>query len=64
MMSKFSIWWIRNQYAITWFIIGWMTSLFLAALERGNWALAALAAAIAGANYWFGRSQSNHGQSG
>ena len=41
-MSQFRNWYVRNQDAITWFIIGWLTMGCLDSLLRGNygWALA------------------------
>ena len=50
-MSNFRNWYVRNQDAITWFIIGWLSMSCLDSLIRGSYVWAAIQAAIAYANY-------------
>ena len=50
-MGQFRNWYVRNQDAITWFIIGWMSMSCLDSLIRGNYVWAAVQAAIVYANY-------------
>jgi hypothetical protein len=50
-MSGFRNWYVRNQDAITWFIIGWLCYGCIDSLTRGNYGWAAFDAAIAYLNY-------------
>lgn len=50
-MSKFREWYVRNQDAITWFLIGLLTSGMLEQLGKDNYWLAALSAVLILANY-------------
>lgn len=50
-MSKFREWYVQNQDAITWFIIGVLTSGMLDQLARHNFWLAALSAVLILGNY-------------
>ena len=50
-MSQFRNWYIRNQDAITWFIIGWLCYACLDALARGSYGWAAVDAVLAYGNY-------------
>ena len=52
-MSKFGNWYIRNQDAISWFIIGFLFGGFLDSLARGQYVWAMIQALLAAANYWF-----------
>jgi hypothetical protein len=52
-MSQFRNWYVRNQDAITWFLIGWCTFAGLADLIDGKFVWAALNFAIAYINYTF-----------
>lgn len=56
-MNKFNTWYVTNQDAITWFIIGWMGSAGLFALSQGDYEWAAIDFAIVGANYMFRRAR-------
>lgn len=46
-------WYIRNQDAISWFIVGWLTFGCLDSLARGQYFWAALNAVLAFVNYKF-----------
>jgi hypothetical protein len=50
-MGQFRNWYVRNQDAITWFIIGWCTFAGLDDLINGKYIWAALYFAIAYINY-------------
>ena len=50
-MSGFSNWYVRNQDAITWFLIGWLTFAGIDDLVRGHYLWAAINFAIAFVNY-------------
>ena len=50
-MSKFRNWYVRNQDAITWFIIGWCSFAALDNLANGNYIWAAVMALLAYGNY-------------
>lgn len=50
-MSKFRDWYITNQDAITWFLIGFLTADGFNALAHGNYGSAALSFGIAALNY-------------
>ncbi len=51
MMNSFRNWYIRNQDAISWFIIGWMSLAALDALVEGKYIWALFNAGIAWLNY-------------
>lgn len=50
-MSNFSNWYIRNQDAITWFMIGWLVYACGDAVSEGRYGWAVFNAALAYANY-------------
>lgn len=50
-MSNFRNWYIRNQDAITWFIIGWLSFSCLDNLASGQYLWAALSGGLAYFNY-------------
>jgi hypothetical protein len=50
-MSHFKNWYVRNQDAITWFIIGWMSIACINSLGKGDYIWAAIDAFIVYANY-------------
>ena len=50
-MNAFKQWYIRNQDAITWFLIGLLTMGGLDSLAQGNYISAAISFALAYANY-------------
>ena len=50
-MSDFRNWYVRNQDAITWFIIGWLSMACLDNLARGSYFWAAVDFALAYFNY-------------
>ena len=50
-MSGFRNWYVRNQDAITWFIIGWLSLSCIDSLVRGSYIWAAFDAAIVFINY-------------
>ena len=52
-MSGFHNWYVRNQDAITWFIIGWLSLSCVDNLARGNYIWAAVDAAIVFINFKF-----------
>jgi hypothetical protein len=49
-MSQFRNWYVRNQDAINWFIIGWLTLSCLESLVKGDFIWAAVYAVIAYVN--------------
>jgi hypothetical protein len=51
MMSKFRMWYIENQDAITWFVIGLMVSNGITHLSRGQLGWAAFDFGIAFLNF-------------
>ena len=51
MWNEISRWWTRNQFEITWFVIGWLAFATLEALIRGDWAWAAFDAFLLWTNY-------------
>ena len=55
MMNNFKNWYIRNQYAITWFIIGWLTMSCFNHLARGQYVWAMFDAVLAYINYQLGK---------
>ncbi len=50
-MERFKNWYIRNQDAITWFLIGWLSWGLTDNLARGQWVLALFCAALIWLNY-------------
>jgi hypothetical protein len=50
-MNAFKQWYIRNQDAVTWFLIGWLTFAGLDSLAQGNYISAAISFVLAYANY-------------
>lgn len=56
-MNKFKTWYVTNQDAITWFLIGWISSAGLNELAHGNYAWAAGLFVIAYANYLLRRQR-------
>jgi len=45
-MENFKNWYVRNQDAITWFVIGFLTTGMLTALAAGEYGSAAFSAAL------------------
>lgn len=56
-MTKFKQWYVRNQDAITWFIIGWMLPSGIYSLSQGDLLWSAIQFTIAGTNYFLRRIQ-------
>lgn len=52
-MNAFRAWYIRNQDAITWFLIGLLTSQAIDALARRDYTTALISGGFALANYLF-----------
>lgn len=52
-MTKFREWYVRNQDAITWFIIGLLTLATLDYLVQQDWLWASISALLIVANYKF-----------
>jgi hypothetical protein len=52
-MSKFRLWYITNQDAISWFIIGLCVGQGIESLAAGNYSSAALSFGVAALNYFF-----------
>ena len=50
-MSQFKNWYVRNQDAITWFIIGWVSLSCINSLAKGDYMWAVFDAVIVYANY-------------
>ena len=50
-MNEFRNWYVRNQDAITWFIVGWLCYGCLDSLAKGQYVWAAINAALAYGNY-------------
>ena len=50
-MSGFSNWYSRNQDAITWFLIGWLSMGLVDNLSRGQYFWAAFDAVLIWVNY-------------
>ena len=55
MIENFKMWWIRNQYEINWFLIGYLTSDGFTQLARGNYLGTLIAWGFAYLNYIFSR---------
>jgi len=51
-MSKFRLWYITNQDAITWFLIGVLTAQGINAFINGDYTTAAVNFGIAALNYF------------
>ncbi len=51
MMNSFKNWYVRNQDAITWFLIGWLSLSCINSLADGNLIWAAISAGIVWLNY-------------
>lgn len=58
-MNKFKTWYVTNQDAITWFLIGWISSSGLYELARGEYVWAAVLFVIAYGNYLLRRQRLN-----
>ncbi len=54
-MNKFRDWYVRNQDAITWFVIGVLASVFVEHLAKGQYLWALLDAALIYLNYTMAR---------
>lgn len=50
-MRNFREWYVRNQDAITWFLIGWLSTGLLQHLFQGDYGWAAIDAFLIWANY-------------
>lgn len=57
MMNNFKNWYVRNQNAITWFVIGWLSMSFLESLARGQYGWAVVDAVLIYINYNLGKTQ-------
>lgn len=55
MMEHFKNWYVRNQDAITWFLIGLLTSGMLEQLAKRDYWMALLSAVLIWANYKFSK---------
>ena len=53
MMTKFREWYVRNQDAITWFVIGLLTLSTVDYVVKGNWLWATISAVLIAINYNF-----------
>jgi hypothetical protein len=51
MMNSFRNWYVRNQDAISWFIIGWLSLACLDALSEGRYTWALIDAGLVWINY-------------
>jgi hypothetical protein len=54
-MNKFKTWYVTNQDAITWFLIGWLTMQGLNELAKGDYVWAGISFVIAYLNYMLNR---------
>ena len=54
-MNAFRDWYIRNQDAITWFVIGLLTSAFVEHLVKGQYIWALVDAVLIYINYRFSK---------
>lgn len=52
-MNKIKTWYTTNQDAITWFLVGWLTSVGLTELAHGNYVQGVVLLGLAGVNYAF-----------
>jgi hypothetical protein len=52
-MSAIRTWYVTHQDAITWFVIGWVSSAGLDELARGNYVWGAVLLGLAFVNYSF-----------
>lgn len=52
-MNAFHDWYVRNQDAITWFLIGWLVYAGFDCLARGSYGWAAFDFVLAYVNYKF-----------
>lgn len=50
-MSNFKNWYVSNQDAITWFIIGFLTQTMLYNFSHGDWVWGLVSAALIWLNY-------------
>jgi hypothetical protein len=50
-MNKFKQWYVTNQDAITWFLIGWLSLQGLHELAKGDYLWAGISFAFAVSNY-------------
>lgn len=50
-MSSFREWYVRNQDAITWFLIGWLTFACIDSFIKGSYVWAAIDAFLVWVNY-------------
>jgi hypothetical protein len=50
-MEKFKNWYVRNQDAITWFLIGWFSMQGLHEFTKGDYVWAAVSFVLAYINY-------------
>lgn len=50
-MNKFRDWYVRNQDAITWFIIGWLTLSIIENINRQEYVWAVVQAVLIWVNY-------------
>lgn len=50
-MGSFRNWYVRNQDAITWFLIGWLTFAGIDSLTKGSYIWAIVSFALAYGNY-------------
>ena len=53
MMTKFREWYVRNQDAITWFVIGLLTLSTIDYAIKGDWLWATISAVLIAINYKF-----------
>lgn len=51
MMQNFRNWYVRNQDAITWFVIGLLTMSTIDYTVKGDWIWATISAVLIWANY-------------
>lgn len=52
-MTKFREWYVRNQDAITWFVIGLLTLATIDYVVKGDWLWATISAVLIAINYKF-----------
>ena len=53
MMTQFRNWYVRNQDAITWFVIGLLSLATLDYVIKGDWLWATISAVLVVINYQF-----------